>query len=102
LGARIAGKVADKECDGVKLHGFCTRKYLTDEIMLRIAAGLKKAVRKRAEYEISGGGFLATDDQTVARRFEWVRQRVAFYGSTPAYYLVPSMGWRILAIGSTR
>src|SRR5215469_14431056 len=83
-------KVAAEECDGVKLHGFCTRKYLTDEIMPRIEAGLAKAGRTRAQYEISGGGFLATgpDDEAVARRFEWVRQRVAFYGSTPAYYPV--------------
>jgi probable F420-dependent oxidoreductase len=83
-------KVAAEECDGVKLHGFCTRKYLTDTIMPRIEAGLAKAGRKREEYEISGGGFLATgpDDESVAKRFEWVRQRVAFYGSTPAYYPV--------------
>jgi probable F420-dependent oxidoreductase len=83
-------RVAAEECDGVKLHGFCTRKYLTDEIMPRLQAGLAKAGRARSEYEISGGGFLATgpDDETVARRFEWVRQRVAFYGSTPAYYPV--------------
>jgi probable F420-dependent oxidoreductase len=83
-------RVAAEECDGVKLHGFCTRKYLTDEIMPRIEAGLAKAGRGRAQYEISGGGFLATgaDDAAVARRFEWVRQRVAFYGSTPAYYPV--------------
>src|SRR4029077_3921713 len=83
-------KVAAEECDGVKLHGFCTRKYLTDEITPRIEAGLAKAGRQRAQYEISGGGFLATgqDDEAVARRFEWVRQRVAFYGSTPAYYPV--------------
>jgi len=83
-------KVAAEECDGVKLHGFCTRKYLTDAIMPRIAAGLAKAGRAREDYEISGGGFLATgpDDAAVAERFEWVRQRVAFYGSTPAYYPV--------------
>ena len=83
-------KVAAEECDGVKLHGFCTRKYLTDAIMPRIEAGLAKAGRKRESYEISGGGFLATgpDDASVARRFEWVRQRVAFYGSTPAYFPV--------------
>ena len=83
-------KVAAEECDGVKLHGFCTKKYLTDEIMPRIAAGLEKSGRGRAQYEISGGGFLATgpDDAAVAERFEWVRQRVAFYGSTPAYYPV--------------
>jgi probable F420-dependent oxidoreductase len=83
-------RVAAEECDGVKLHGFCTKKYLTDEIMPRIAAGLAKSGRSRAQYEISGGGFLATgpDDAAVAERFEWVRQRVAFYGSTPAYYPV--------------
>ncbi|HLY44392.1 MAG TPA: TIGR03617 family F420-dependent LLM class oxidoreductase [Stellaceae bacterium] len=83
-------RVAAEECDGIKLHGFCTRKYLTDAIMPRIEAGLAKAGRKRAQYEISGGGFLATgpDDASVAQRFEWVRQRVAFYGSTPAYYPV--------------
>ena len=83
-------KVAAEECDGVKLHGFCTRKYLTDEITPRIEVGLAKAGRRRANYEISGGGFLATgpDDASVAKRFEWVRQRVAFYGSTPAYFPV--------------
>ena len=83
-------RVAAEDCDGVKLHGFCTHKYLTDEIMPRIEAGLAKAGRTRAQYEISGGGFLATgpDDAAVAERFEWVRQRVAFYGSTPAYYPV--------------
>ena len=83
-------RVAAEECDGVKLHGFCTRKYLTDEIMPRLTAGLAKSGRARSQYEITGGGFLATgpDDESVARRFEWVRQRVAFYGSTPAYYPV--------------
>jgi probable F420-dependent oxidoreductase len=82
--------VAAEECDGVKLHGFCTRKYLTETILPRITAGLAKSGRARAQYEISGGGFLATgpDDAAVAGRFEWVRQRVAFYGSTPAYYPV--------------
>ncbi|HEX5321167.1 MAG TPA: TIGR03617 family F420-dependent LLM class oxidoreductase, partial [Stellaceae bacterium] len=69
-------RVAAEECDGVKLHGFCTRKYLTDTIMPKIEAGLAKAGRTRAQYEISGGGFLATgpDDEAVAKRFEWVRQ----------------------------
>ena len=58
--------------------------------MPRLREGLAKSGRKREDYEISGGGFLATgpDDAAVAQRFEWVRQRVAFYGSTPAYYPV--------------
>src|SRR5260370_171408 len=52
--------------------------------------GLARAGRTRPNYEISGGGFLATgaDDESVAKRFEWVRQRVAFYGSTPGYFPV--------------
>jgi probable F420-dependent oxidoreductase len=83
-------RVAGEECDGVKLHGFCTRRYLDQEVMPRLAAGLAKTGRQRENFEISGGGFLATgpDDATVVRMFEWVRQRVAFYGSTPAYYPV--------------
>jgi probable F420-dependent oxidoreductase len=83
-------RVAGEECDGVKLHGFCTRNYLADAVMPRLCAGLAKAGRRRENFEISGGGFIATgpDDATVARMFEWVRQRVAFYGSTPAYYPV--------------
>ena len=83
-------RVAAEECDGVKLHGFCTRRYIEEAVMPRLAAGLAKARRRRENFEISGGGFLATgpDDAAVARMFEWVRQRVAFYGSTPAYYPV--------------
>jgi probable F420-dependent oxidoreductase len=83
-------RVAGEECDGVKLHGFCTRRYIEEAVMPRLAAGLAKAGRRCENFEISGGGFLATgrDDAAVARMFEWVRQRVAFYGSTPAYYPV--------------
>ena len=83
-------KVAAEECDGVKLHGFCTREYVEETVMPRLTEGLAKVERRRENFEISGGGFLATgpDDATVARAFEWVRERVAFYGSTPAYWPV--------------
>jgi len=86
-------KVAAEECDGVKLHVFATRKYLEEAVMPVIDAGLASAGRRREHYEISGGGFLCTgpDDAAVARGFEWVRQRVAFYGSTQAY-------WPVLAV----
>lgn len=86
-------KAAAEECDGVKLHPFCTRKYLEQEIAPRIAEGLKKGGRPRARFEVAGGCFLASgaDDAAVARMFEWVRQRVAFYASTPAY-------WPVLAV----
>ena len=83
-------KVAAEECEGVKLHPFCTRRYLDEAVMPRLVEGMAKSGRARESYEISGGGFVATgpDDAAVAKIFEWVRQRVAFYGSTPAYWPV--------------
>lgn len=83
-------KVAAEECDSVKLHVFCTRKYLEENTLPIIAAGLAKAGRKREDFEITGGGFVVTgrDDAAVAKLFDWVRYRVAFYGSTPAYWPV--------------
>ncbi|HUA54152.1 MAG TPA: TIGR03617 family F420-dependent LLM class oxidoreductase [Candidatus Sulfotelmatobacter sp.] len=82
--------VAAEECDGIKLHSFATRAYLERAVMPKLAEGLAKVGRPRARFEVAGGGFLATgpDDAAVRQRFEWVRARVAFYGSTPAYWPV--------------
>ena len=83
-------KVAAEESDDVKLHSFCTRKYLEESIMPILTAGLAMSGRARETFEISGGGFVVTgkDDEAVARLFDWVRYRVAFYGSTQAYWPV--------------
>lgn len=83
---KLSGEVAD----GVRLHPFCTRKYLTETVMPCLQNGLDKSQRVRNSFEINGGGFIATgvDDATVAAATEWVRYRVAFYGSTPAYWPV--------------
>ena len=83
---RVAGEV----CDGVRLHGFCTRRYVDEVVMRELRAGLMKGERARERFEVSGGGFIATgpDEASVAKMVEWVRSRVAFYGSTPAYWPV--------------
>ena len=83
-------KVAASECDGVMLHGFCTRKYLQDRVIPALEEGLKRVKKSREEFEISGGGFVATgpDDESVQKLFEWVRTRIGFYGSTPSYWPV--------------
>ncbi len=83
---RLAGEVGD----GVRLHPFCTRKYFDDTIKPQIARGLAVSGKPRSHFEINGGGFIATgpDDETVERMAEWVRYRIGFYASTPAYWPV--------------
>jgi len=86
LTLRLSGEVAD----GVRLHSFCTRAYLEDVVLPRIREGLGKSARARKHFEIAGGGFIGTGrtDEEVAKAVEWIRYRIAFYGSTPSYWPV--------------
>ena len=86
---RLAGEVAD----GVRLHPFCTRPYLEQVVLPNLEKGFARRGRKRETFEISGGGFIATgpDDESVKKIAEWVRYRIGFYGSTPAYWPVLEM-----------
>lgn len=83
---RLAGEV----CDGVRLHPFCTKSYIENICIPTISEGMEKTGRKRSQFEVSGGGFVATGatDEEVAKEVEWVRYRIAFYGSTPNYWPV--------------
>ncbi len=83
---RVAGQV----CDGVRLHPFCTRRYLERVVGPELQVGFARGERAREHFEVSGGGFVVTgpDDATVAERLEWVRARVGFYGSTRTYFPV--------------
>jgi probable F420-dependent oxidoreductase len=93
---RLAGRV----CDGVRLHGFCTRRYLEEVALPRVSDGLQRSGRAREQFEVWGGGFIATGrtPDEVAKQVEWCRYRVAFYGSTRSYAPVFSIhGWDDLA-----
>ena len=83
-------KLAGEVCDGVRLHPFCTRSYLEEIAMPRIEAGLLMSSTKRENFQVTGGGFVATGatDEEVNAALEWVRYRIAFYGSTPSYWPV--------------
>lgn len=89
VGPNMLG-VAGNECDGAMLHGFCTRAYLEQAILPRLQRGLDNSGRSRADFEITGGGFVATGatNQEVDEAIEFVRKRVGFYGSTPSYWPV--------------
>ena len=80
---RVAGEV----CDGVRLHPLCSRRYVKEVALPRIAEGMARRGRSRTHFEVFGGGFVVTgpDRETVAEGTEWVRKRVAFYGSTRSY-----------------
>jgi probable F420-dependent oxidoreductase len=94
-------KMAGRICDGVKLHGFATRKYLEDVALPNLQEGLAKSGRPRESFEISGGGFVATgaDEAAVAESMDEIRYRVAFYGSTRSYHgVLRSHGWEDLGL----
>lgn len=83
---RVAGQVAD----GVRLHPFSTRRYLSEVSLAHIQEGLTRGERQREEFEVISGAFLATgeDEAAVAKMLEYVRFRIAFYCSTRAYWHV--------------
>lgn len=94
---RMAGQV----CDGVKLHGFATRKYLDDVALPALREGMARSGRERSRFEIAGGGFIATgaDADEVAKAVEMIRYRIAFYGSTRTYHVVFAChGWEELGL----
>ena len=89
---RLVGQV----CDGIKLHGFNTPKYLREVILPNIEKGAKKAGRDRKEIEICGLGFVMTGEteEDVAKAMEPVRQQLSFYASTRTYKPVLDIeGW---------
>jgi len=80
-------RVAGEACDGVRLHPLCSRRYLEEVCLPRIAEGMQRSGRSRAHFDLHGGGFVATgpDEAAVAAAMDWVRSRVALYASTRTY-----------------
>ena len=93
-------KLAGRICDGVRLHGFCTRRYLEEVAIPNLEEGLAKSGRSRESFQVWGGGFVATgaDEAGVRKMMDWVRYRLGFYGSTRTYAGVLHLhGWHDLA-----
>jgi probable F420-dependent oxidoreductase len=90
--ARLAGEV----CDGVRMHGFCTAKYIEDVIWPELRRGAERAGRDPQTLDVSGGGFIVTGatQAEVEKNLEAARTRVSFYGSTRTYHGVfHAHGW---------
>ena len=86
--------------NGLRLHGFNTAEYLRDTIWPIVHETVERAGRPLSEFEMIGGGFIAsgTDEEAVMAAREQMRRRVAFYGSTRAYEpVLAHHGWQDLA-----
>ena len=77
----------------MRLHGFCTRRYLEEVCLPRVEEGLTAGGQQRTAFEVWGGGFIVTgpDEASLQRALEGIRYRIAFYGSTRTYSPVLSL-----------
>lgn len=79
----VAGEVAD----GMIIHPFSNIPYINSVTMPAIEAGLAKAGRAREDFELSYSCFVITgrNEEEFAASKKAAQERIAFYGSTPAY-----------------
>jgi probable F420-dependent oxidoreductase len=92
LMTRVAGEVAD----GLIVHGFTTRKYLSEVTLPELKRGLAAAGRSRKDVQITLPLFVVSglDEQDFADSRKKVAGQLAFYASTPAYEPVLALhGW---------
>ena len=88
----VAGEVAD----GMLCHGFTTERYLREVTLPALGRGAATAGRSLDDFELSGPAFVVTGttEEEMARSAKAVRERIAFYGSTPSYRpVLERHGW---------
>jgi probable F420-dependent oxidoreductase len=88
----VAGEVAD----GMLVHSFTTRRYLSEVTMPAIERGLAASGRSRDDFQVSYPAFVVTgrDERAWQESRTAVARQLAFYASTPAYKGVLELhGW---------
>ena len=89
---RVAGEVAD----GLIIHPFSNEKYIREVTLPAVEEGLRRSGRSRKDFEISYSPFIISgkDEATFEAQKLAAKNRIAFYGSTPAYKEVLGVhGW---------
>lgn len=81
LMTRLAGEVADF----VILHPFTNVDFIREVTRPALNQGLEKGQREQAALEVVGSLFAFPEGPLAEAHEATVRQKVAFYGSTPAY-----------------
>ena len=82
----VAGEVAD----GMIIHPFSTVPFIKNVTLPAIARGLAKAGKTRAGFELSYSNFVVSgrNEAEFEAAKKAAKERIAFYGSTPAYKCV--------------
>ncbi len=92
----IMTEVAGEVADGLIIHPFSNEKYIREVTLPAVDKGLAKSGRSRDDFEITYSPFIISgkDEQAFEAQKTATRQRIAFYGSTPAYKNVLGVhGW---------
>ena len=92
----IMTEVAGEVADGLIIHPFSNEKYIREVTLPAVERGLAKSGRSRDDFEISYTPFIISgnDEKTFAAQKAAAKQRISFYGSTPAYKNVLGVhGW---------
>ena len=89
-------KTAAEVADGMFIHAFTTAKYMKEVTVPVVEATLKAAGRARSDFQLVYPVFLVTGEteEQFAKQKKITQERIAFYGSTPAYKGVLDLhGW---------
>ena len=92
----IMTEVAGEVADGLIIHPFSNEKYIREVTLPAVERGLAKSDRSRHDFEISYTPFIISgnDEKTFEAQRAAAKQRISFYGSTPAYKNVLGVhGW---------
>lgn len=94
LMCRLCGDVADGHLPGDPI----TWKWHEEVMLPNLEVGLERSGRSFKDLELGSYGFIgcATSDEGMDRIVKGLRERVAFYASTPEYAEMLSMhGWKV-------
>ena len=93
----VAGEVAD----GVRLHPVCTPRFIDEQVLPALAKGAARSSRDVDEVEVCMKPLIGTAPTVAALEqvAKTVRERVAFYLSTPSYRRTFELhGWGDIAV----
>lgn len=91
---RLTGELADGHLPGDPI----TDKWFSEIMVPNLEIGAKKAGRTLADIDLGSYGFIgcATTDEGLAKVREGLKERVAFYASTPEYEKMLDLhGWDV-------